>query len=131
MKTTEGVLEKIDVIDPPEAAFRFFKGESRQLEYKIRNLTPHPIADFIVEAWSAKKVGVDKEGKPIMRKTKTNYAKVMEFPGNIPAMKTKSVMIRLEVPSDYKEKVLYKGKMEEQPYRVLVLIKAIRHIKEL
>jgi len=128
----EGSLqETLQLINPPEAAFTYFKGESRKIVYKLRNIGAHPFRDFSVKALTRIKVGDGIDNKPIFQDTKVNYAKVLSYPGNMNAQQTKDLEVLISVPPDYNEKIIYKGRPVVQACRVFVIIKSIEHITEL
>jgi len=126
-----GQISELEIIEPSDTAFHFFQGESRNLTYKLRNSGIHPIKDVAINAITVVKVGLDEKGKRITRPTEYNYAKVIQLPANIPAKKTKDMIINVSVPMDYNERIQYKGKMELQTMRVELIVKSIKHITEI
>jgi len=126
------LIPNVQIIEPPDAAFAFFDGESRKLTYKIRNIGVHIVKDINLESQTKVKTHAgNTKDDFVFRDTIINYSKIIEAPTVIPPNSTRDAVVQVSIPVDYDETIIYKGKQAIQPCRVFLTVKAIEHKNEL
>ena len=128
---SEGFINELRIIDPPEKSFEFIMGESRTLRYKIHNSGEMPIKDFDVSAKTVLRTGEDSDGKPLYVPTRKNYARIDKYPKTLMPGQKKDIDVHVVVPFDYDERIMRGDKETIWPFRIALVVKSIKHIKEI
>lgn len=121
-----GTIEALVVVCPPAKDWGLYKGQTKELVYKIQNTGYHSIVNFDFTAFTYIK---SKEQGDI--NTKKNYATVGDVPDRILPHSEVKVKVKIDIPDDYNETIKYEGHNVKYPFRVARKVVGVEEIAEL
>ncbi len=121
-----GTIESLVVTDPPSVDWNIFRGETKELVYKLQNTGYHVIKNLAFTAFTYIK---SKEQGDLS--TKMNYAEVGEVPDRLNPNSEIDVVVTVNIPQNYSEVIKYEGKTIEYPFRVATKAIGIKSIEEI
>jgi len=121
-----GTIESLVVTCPPKKDWGIYKGQTKELVYKIQNTGYHSIVNFDFTAFTYIK---SKEQGDLA--TKKNYATVGEIPDRIAPHSEVKIKVKVDIPDNYNETIKYEGHTIKYPFRIARKVVGIESIEEL
>ena len=119
-------IKDLVIVEPTNVERQVFKGETKILNYQLRNSSFHILENIEIDAHTVLNIG---ENKSIP--TKKNYIKHIDFPKVIKGHNQKVCKVTVKIPIDYNETITKFGELIEWPPRVILTVKSLKRIEEL
>jgi len=121
----KGNVKDLIVIMPPDSEWDVWNGETKEFTYKLQNPTHHVYKNIKFDAFTY--IESKEQGQ---LSTKVNYAKVISVPTKVPPKSTVEVKVKVTIPEDYNETIMYEGEEVEFPFRVATKAIGLKSIEE-
>jgi len=121
----KGNLKDLIVHMPPDSEWDLWNGETKEFTYKLQNPTHHVYKNIKFTAFTY--IESKEQGQ---LSTKMNYATVISVPDRVPPKSTVDVKVKVTLPENYNETIMYEGEEVEFPFRIATKAIGLKSIEE-